>query len=63
MTRCARRFSAAAVVAGFGLMAVIARAADFQNNSPVKSGSGVVLVSASDECANWDERIARGTAR
>ena len=49
MTRCARHFSAAAVVAGFGLTAVIARAADFQNNSPLKWGSGVVLVSASDE--------------
>jgi hypothetical protein len=49
MIRCARRFSAAAVVAGFGLTAVIARAADFQNNSPLKWGSGVVLVSASDE--------------
>jgi hypothetical protein len=49
MTRIARQFSAAAIVAGIGLTAVIAMAADLQNNLPANSGSGVVLVSASEE--------------
>lgn len=59
MTRTLRRLCAAAVVAGFGLRAGIAHAADYSNTWPASSNSQVQLVSATDESSVGDPSPAR----